>query len=316
MQTSYYWKNYFSCQRFFFAVDSLAGSVASVCRASKEPWKTKTTWLCRRRCCCTTKKKLRDDIKQRTLRHCQKIRNEQTYAAATFTRNVVQPKLATAAASAVTFAPQHKLATAAAVRKKTLATAQMPSPAYGETKKSLNQACKYEVTGPKNNMRKVNPNSHSPDRRNSLEHAAISQRRPVKEEPDDHIIDCTNFSSDSDSDWETKEARKRPASTYGEPEPKRRSISPVSALSAGTAQEIPVATEVAAGYRPIGRRRMVSHIPATVEEMWRRLENLQVLPQSPACNCPMCPYYTGPPMRRRFHLFLALKNLEHFLFGV
>ena len=81
------------------------------------------------------KKKLRDDVKQRTLRHCQKIRNEQTYAAVTFTRNVVQPKLATAAASAVTFAPQHKLATAAAVRKKTLATAQMPSPAYGETKK-------------------------------------------------------------------------------------------------------------------------------------------------------------------------------------
>ena len=139
---------------------------------------------------------------------------------------------------------------------------------------------------------------------------------PVKEEDDDDIIDCTNFSSDSDSGWETEtEARKRPGSTScePEPEPKRRSLSPVSA---GTAQEIPVATEVAAGYRAIGRRRMVSHIPATVEEMWRRLENLQVLPRSPVCNCPMCPYSTGPPMRRRFHLFLALKNLEHYLFGV
>ena len=73
---------------------------------------------------------------------------------------------------------------------------------------------------------------------------------------------------------------------------------------------------------PIPTASYVNHvtrrIPKTIEDEWHRLTSvsLGVMPNTPRCMCPHCPFTTGPPMRQRYHVMLALINLETYMWGV
>ena len=122
---------------------------------------------------------------------------------------------------------------------------------------------------------------------------------------------------------------KRTPPKHHEPERPRKRHSPEGATRAAVspavpmtalpmAQPIPMAQQVSWANTRTGHVVQTPRVvPRTIEELWQRIASLPygAIPNTPQCMCPSCPFNAGAPMLRRYHLMLALVNLENHLWG-
>lgn len=109
-------------------------------------------------------------------------------------------------------------------------------------------------------------------------------------------------------------SRKRsPSTPTPAPMPPPKRSSP-EAVAANRADMLPVAKQVVEHYpSAFPKYPLPKPVPATIRELWQKVD-LPGSPFDPApCVCPNCPYTTGAPMTKRWNLMVALVNLENFL---
>lgn len=91
-------------------------------------------------------------------------------------------------------------------------------------------------------------------------------------------------------------------------------MSPERVIPVSPEPPIPTAT-----YVPWAQQVPSAHsrIPQTIVAEWHRLSSLPLgaMPNTPPCMCTRCPFSSGPPLQRRYHLLVAIINLENYLIG-
>ena len=132
---------------------------------------------------------------------------------------------------------------------------------------------------------------------------------PTAPAPAKQPIDCSHFIADSEScarcpvNPKSKRARDVLSTPKVEPPTRKRASPEGGRILHAHAISIPVAQHY-------------TGVPKTIEDLWHRLSSVPAMPNTARCTCAECPFKSGPPMLRRYHLMVALINLEKYLYGV